>query len=89
MADETIQLWGEDSIQGQIEGCRQNKEVFAKLAHNRIKVARVVNNDATHNASRSRHTQLLGWRLFATHNSVNGAQLGSRARVGSVWCLRL
>ena len=33
--DETIcliQLWDEDSIQGQIEGCRWNKEVFAKLA---------------------------------------------------------
>ena len=27
--------------------------------------------------------QLLGWRLFATH-SVNGGQLGSLARVGSV-----
>ena len=33
--DETaclIQLWGEDSIQGQMEGCRRNKEVFTKLA---------------------------------------------------------
>ena len=33
--DETIcliQLLCEDSIQGQIEGCRRNKEVFAKLA---------------------------------------------------------
>ena len=36
-----------------------------------------------HNASRSRHTQLLGWRLFATH-SVNRGQLGSLAGVGSV-----
>ena len=27
-----IRLWGEDSIQAQIEGCRRNREVFARLA---------------------------------------------------------
>ena len=33
--DETlclITLWGEDSIQAQIEGCRRNRAIFAKLA---------------------------------------------------------
>ena len=27
-----IQLWGEESIQAQIEGCKHNKEISAKLA---------------------------------------------------------
>ena len=27
-----IQLWGEESIQVQIEGCKRNKQVFTKLA---------------------------------------------------------
>ena len=27
-----IQLWGEDSIQAQLEGCKRNAQVFAKIA---------------------------------------------------------
>ena len=27
-----IDLWGEESVQVQIEGCARNKEVYAKLA---------------------------------------------------------
>ena len=28
-----IEIWGEDSIQAQLEGCRRNKEVYEKISH--------------------------------------------------------
>ena len=64
--------------------------MFAKLASQmqsiESRLREWLNDDATHNASRSRHTQLLGWRLFAKH-SVNGASSvlwHGLARFGSV-----
>ncbi len=27
-----IEIWGEDTIQAQLEGCRRNKEIYEKIA---------------------------------------------------------